>query len=103
MDELIYSFALYSMLTEIDSTYFPALDPKLLKLDWKTLRKDPCKLTDVYNLLLTNLESWFSIKMEQETIFDSEMISVKRLLRKGDQNELLFLIEFILIVAVKGD
>lgn len=31
--ELIYSFTLYEMLTEMDATFFPYLDLKLLKLD----------------------------------------------------------------------
>ena len=54
--------------------------------------------------MLTNLENWFAIKMEDENIvFDSEMISVKRLLGRCDKSELLFLIEYILIVAVKGE
>lgn len=59
---------------------------------------------DVYNQMMNCLEGWFAIKMEDESIFfDSEMISVKRLLEKQDINELLYLIEFILIVAVKGE
>jgi hypothetical protein len=54
--------------------------------------------------MMNCLEGWFAIKMEDESIFfDSEMISVKRLLEKQDINELLYLIEFILIVAVKGE
>lgn len=61
-------------------------------------------LKDVYGQMMTCLEGWFAIKMEDEQIFfDSEMISVKRLLEKQDLSELLYLIEFILIVAVKGE
>ena len=51
-----------------------------------------------------NIENWFSIKMDEERIyFDSEMISIKRLLGRKDVSELLYLIEYILIIAVKGD
>jgi hypothetical protein len=53
---------------------------------------------------LTNLENWFSIKLEEESIvFDAEQICLKRLLSQKDSSELLYLIETILIVAVKGD
>jgi hypothetical protein len=61
-------------------------------------------LKEVYSNLLSNLENWFSIKLEDESIiFDAEQISLKRLLSQKDTSELLYLIETILIVAVKGD
>jgi hypothetical protein len=61
-------------------------------------------LKEVYSNLLSNLENWFSIKLEDESIiFDAEQISFKRLLSQKDTSELLYLIETILIVAVKGD
>jgi hypothetical protein len=54
-------------------------------------------------MLLTNLENWFAIKMDDQAVFDSEMISLKRMLRRADPSELLFLLEKILVVAIKGD
>jgi hypothetical protein len=75
-----------------------------LKLEYKILRKDMTVLKEVYSNLLSNLENWFSIKLEDESIiFDAEQISLKRLLSQKDTSELLYLIETILIVAVKGD
>ena len=35
--------------------------------------------------------------------FDGEVISLKRLLDRQNVSELLYLVEFILIVAVKGE
>ena len=103
-EELIFSCALYEMASEMDSTYFPYLAPKILKMDQKSLRKDLAVLKDVYGKLFANMENWFSIKLEEESIiFDAEQISLKRLLHQKDPSELLFLIETILIVAVKGD
>ena len=104
IDELIFSCTLYEMASEMDSTYFPYLAPKILKTDQKTLRKDIAMLKDVYSHLFSNLENWFSIKLEDESIvFDAEQVSLKRLLHQKDPSELLYLIETILIVAVKGD
>lgn len=75
-----------------------------MKLEYKILRKDMTVLKEVYSNLLSNLENWFSIKLEDESIiFDAEQISLKRLLSQKDTSELLYLIETILIVAVKGD
>lgn len=103
LDELVNSFTLYQMMTEMDATFFPMLPPQLLKLDSASLRKDKGKLKEVYDRLLSNLENWFSAKMENEINFDSEQISLKRLFNKNDTSELLFLLEYILIVAVKGE
>lgn len=102
LDELVYSFTLYTMMSEMDPVSFPMLSPKLLKIDQKNLRKDTHQLKEIYNKMLVQLELWFATNMENETIFDSEMISLKRLLGRNDRSELFFLIEFILIVAVKG-
>lgn len=42
--------------------------------------------------------------MEDESMyFDGEVISLKRLLDRQNVSELLYLVEFILIVAVKGE
>lgn len=104
LEELIYSFALYEMLTEMDSFYFQPLTPKQLKIDVRTLRKDPSALKEVYDKMLICLENWFAVGLgEGSLVFDSEQISTKRLLGKGDISELYFLVETVLVVAVKGE
>lgn len=103
LDELVHSFSLYMMLSEMDPAFFPALPIKLQKMEPATLRRDKAKLKDVYDSLLANLENWFACNMENEINFDSEQISLKRLFNPDDCSELLFLLEYILIVCINGE
>ena len=92
------------MLSEMDPTYFPHLDPKLVKMSQNFFGKNQTLLFDIYKKMLISIENWFQIKMDEESIhFDSELVSIKRIIGKKDISEFLFLIEYILIIAVKGD
>ena len=73
LDELIYSFTLYEMLTEMDSFYFKPLSPKELKIDVRTLRKDLATLKEVYDKMLVCIENWFTVGFDDGAlVFDSE-------------------------------
>jgi hypothetical protein len=78
---MIYSFTLYEMLIEIDSMYFQPLSPKQLKIDVRTLKNDVDALKEVYDKMLISLENWFAVSLDDNSlVFDSEQISIKRLL-----------------------
>jgi len=103
LDELILSGSFYQMLSEIDPTYFPHLNPKIVKREPQKLAQDITVLKSIYTKLLKNLENWFAVKLDDTIIFDAEMISLKRLIGQKDPSELLFLTEYILIVACRGE
>ena len=78
---MIYSFTLYEMLTEIDSMNFQPLSPKQLKIDVRTLKNEVDALKEVYDKMLISLENWFAVSLDDNSlVFDSEQISIKRLL-----------------------
>ena len=105
MSDLVTSGALYMIMEEIEPDFFPELSVDTLPKGEEMKQLSHTRLRKVYRKMLDGMETWFHQNGDKDTVkktFKRELIDLQRLYEYQDLNEILIIIEFVMVIVVRG-